>query len=591
MTPPPAEPGGAESVDDILDTNAHGLLYFERFLPLACRVFGVEFPPYVDVCAGYDEQRGLNLGALGHDADAVGALSTVLGEQLVEQVQLRRVLQLRWHGEAGEAVQTFLSAEQEEADAFARSIEDSHQTMCAAVDVLRDAVTDKAELVGGLSVDNVDGKDADQIDAILAASGLECRPVDRATVFPRLASAFPDLTDRARSADVSDEFAAEVGQVCRHWIENEFVPRVQGTYDAIVGACTATDTAVRGCLKLVVDILAGIHEPSFGDLDERGWALAPGPAAQRQGHDCSPVGPASAGPGPAPAPAPAAVGPASVSDVGGSALVGAESMDPAESRVAADRVGDTPRDAMDGLVDRVVAAIVDRVDNALSDTIDGIQDGHDTDDSDAPAIDSAIGDDEAKGEDSNPSPEGGSAVPAGGDDQQSQSVPGHSSSAAIDERGHLEAELDGHRARIALEHNGVVSLELETPGLGTRSFELRIGPFGLPEIVEVPDGTDPVGTPAVAAPKPSEPVPAAQPPVSTTEPAPATEPVPAAEPVVPSGSASDASAQCPPESPDTDQPDAQLPVTADRPVTDAQPADAQPADAATGAGLSEAGEL
>ncbi|MCJ0977982.1 hypothetical protein MTX35_09715 [Rhodococcus sp. ARC_M12] len=595
MTPPPAEPGGAESVDDILDTNAHGLLYFERFLPLACRVPGVEFPPYVDVCAGYDEQRGLNLGALGHDADAVGALSAVLGEQLVEQVQLRRVLQLRWHGEAGEAVQTYLSAEQEEADAFARSIEDSHQTMCAAVDVLRDAVTDKAELVGGLPVDNVDGKDADQIDAILAASGLECLPVDRATVFPRLASAFPDLTDRARSADVSDEFAAEVGQVCRDWIENEFVPRVQGTYDAIVGACTATDTAVRGCLKLVVDILAGIHEPSFGDLDERGWALAPGPAAQRQGPDCSPVGPASAGPGPAPAPA--AVGPASVSDVGGTALVGAESMDPAESRVAADRVGDTPRDPMDGLVDRVVAAIVDRVENALSDTIDGTQDGHDTDDSSDPAvdsnsaIDSAVGGDEAKDQDSNSSPEGGSAVPAGVDDQLSQSVPGHSSPAATDERGHLEAELDGHRARIALEHNGVVSLELETPGVGTRSFELRVGPFGLPEIVEVPDSADPMDTPAVAAPKPSEPVPAAQPPVSTTEPAPATEPVPSAEPVVPPGSASDASAQCPPESPDTDQPDAQLPVTADRPVTDAQPADAQPADAATGAGLSEAGEL
>lgn len=253
-------------------------------------------------------------------------------------------------------MQTYLSAEQEKASQFLASIEDSHQTMCAAVDVLRDAVTDKAELVGGLDTDLVDGKDVDQIDAILLASGIECLPVDRESVFPRLASAFEDLNDGVRSGDVSDEFAAEATERCGRWIDTEFVPRVQGTCEAVLAACTATDTAVRDCLKLVVDILGSVHEPSFGGLDERSWALEPGTAAPWTGPDSSSVDPAPAGigstpagsgPGPAvgpaavasPAVASPAVGPA-VSPPGGNALAGSDSVDPAESLVADGRVVD-----------------------------------------------------------------------------------------------------------------------------------------------------------------------------------------------------------------------------------------------------------
>ena len=594
MTLPSGSSGDGASVDEILDANAVGLLYFERFLPLVARVPSVEVPQYLDVCARYDEQRGLNLGALGNDADAVGAVSAVLADQLEEQIQLRRVLQLRWHGEAGEAVQTHLSAEQEKASQSLASIEDSHQTMCAAVDVLRDAVTDKAELVGGLDIDLVDGKDVDQIDAILVASGIECLPVDRESVFPRLASVFEDLNDRARSVDVSDEFAAEVAERCRRWIDTEFVPRVQGTCEAVLAACCATDAAVRDCLALVVKVLGSVHEPSFGELDGGGWSLEPGVSGPWPEPDGSSAGPVSAEI--ASAPAGVGAGPAA-SLPGGNALVGAQSVDPAGS-VTADGpltahgpVGDDLEDALDGLVDRVVAHIVDRVDEALTETIDD----RDLDGSGDTAVDGRAGDDNTKeaspdesGDqrpESAPLPQPGQSQP--GQSLPGQSLPGQSLPAATDERGHLEAELDGHRARIALEHDGAVSLELETPGLGTRSFELGIGPFGLPEIVEVPGVADAVDAPAQAV----EPAPAVEP-VPATEPAPPSEPVatvepePVAEPAPPSESGSDAQAQCPPESPDIEQPAVQHPVTADRPV-----ADAQPADTSTGAGLSEAGEL
>lgn len=578
MTPPPASSGDGASIDEILDANAEGLLYFERFLPLAGRVPGVEVPQYQDVCARYDEQRGLNLGALGDDADAVGAMSAVLADQLEEQIQLRRVLQLRWHGDAGEAVQTYLSAEQEKASQFLASIEDSHQTMCAAVDVLRDAVTDKAELVGGIDIDLVDGKDVDQIDAILVASGIECVPIDRESVFPRLASAFEDLNDRARGGDVSDEFAAEVAERCRRWIETEFVPRVQGTCEAVLGACGATDTAVRSCLALVVDVLGSVHEPSFGELDEGGWAIGPGVPALWPGPDGSSAGPASAEIGSAPTgfgAAPAAVGPA-VSLPGGLAPIGVDSVDPAGSLTADSPRGDELEDSLDGLVDRVVADIIDRVDDALTETIAG----RDLEGSGDTADENRAGDDNTM-----------EAAPDGTGDRRPATAPlpqpGQSWPAATDERGHLEAELDGHRARIALTHDGAVTLELETPGLGTRSFELGIGPLGLPEIVEVPGVADAVDAPASAEALPSEPVPTAEP-VPAAEPVPVNEhePVPVTEPVPPSEADSNAQEQCPAESPDIEQPAVQHPVAADRPV-----ADAQPADTGTGAGLSEAGEL
>ncbi|OZC63968.1 hypothetical protein CH306_00730 [Rhodococcus sp. 15-725-2-2b] len=613
MTLPSASSGDGASIDDILDANAQGLLYFERFLPLASRVPGVDIPRYQDVCARYDEQRGLNLGALGADADAVGTVSAVLTDQLEEQVQLRRVLQLRWHGDAGEAVRTYLSAEQEKASQFLASIEDSHQTMCAAVDVLRDAVTDKAELVGGIDIELVDGKDVDQIDAIVVASGIECLPVDREAVFPRLASAFEDLKDRALGGDVSDEFAAEVTERCRRWIDTEFVPRVQGTCEAVLAACTATDIAVERCLALVVDVLGSVHEPSFGELDESSWAMEPGTSALWPGPDGSSADPGPAEIGSAPAvsgaePAavgsaavgPAAVGPAAVGPAaslpGGHGPAGADTVLSAGYPTADNPAGDEVGDSLDGLVDRVVAGIVDRIDDALTETIDG----RDLDGSGDTAVESRAGENDTKdaAPDGDRRPEPAPLPPPG----QASPTPG-------DERGHLEAELDGHRARIALEHDGVVSLELETPGLGTRSFEMRIGPFGLPEIVEIPGVADAVDVPAPASALPSEPVlssepvlpsepvPATEPvpaaesvlpsePVPATEPVPNPEPVPATEPVLPSEADSDVQAQCSPESPDLEQPAEQHPVAADRSV-----ADAQPAAPSTGAGLSEAGAL
>ncbi|WP_032404681.1 hypothetical protein [Rhodococcoides fascians] len=638
MTPPPVSPEQHSSIDEILDANAVGLLHFERFLPLVARVSSSEeFPKYEQICARYDEQRGLNLGALGNDADAVEAMSAVLGDQLEEHVRLRRVLQMRWHGEAGDAVQIYLSAEQQTATEFLKSIEDSHQTMSAAVEVLRDAVTDKAELFGGLDIDAVDGRTVDEIDAILLASGIECVPFDRESVFPRLAAAFEELAERARSADVSDEFAAEVGERSREWIHEEFVPRMKTTCDAVLDACTSTDIAVRDSLALLVDVLGDVHDPPFGDLDERSWAIAPGATSAepwQAADDSSATPPATASAPTTPAASaaqsiagPAVAAPAVAAPNTGPSVVagGTDSSGPRTSEEgSAARAGES----LDGLVDRVVAEIVDRVDEALS---TAIPDDRSADDGSA---DDRSSDDRRSSDVTGPStaePDGGSAVqddPAGPRTESvpsslpEQSLPIDSRSpASTDERGHLEAELDGHRARIALSEDGAVTLRLETPGLGVRSFELRIGPFGLPEIVEIPGAADNVDAnqPSIpAATPPSEPMPTSEPVPTTdsgladttpTESGPAdttptesgpVEPAPA-DSVPSQGSdpmSTDAQAQCLPESPtdETVQQDAdetgndpsaaQHPVSADLPRP---PAESH--ESSTGAGLSEAGTL
>lgn len=576
MTVSSTSPAEAASVDEILDANAVGLLYFEHFLPLAERVPGSEVPRYDEVCARYDEQRGLNLEALTSDADAVGAMAAALGEQLDEQTQLLIVLRLRWHGDAGETAQRYVANEQERAGVLLDSVEDALQTMYAAVDVLREAVTDKAELVGSLDTDAVEGHDPDRIDALLLASGIECVPVDRATVFARLAPAFPEWAERFARADVSDEFAAEVADRSREWIEGEFVPHVQRTCAAMSSACTATDTAVRECLALVVKVIEEVVHPVFDELDERSWvplAVAekssersspensPAAVTAGAGGEAAVTRPASTAQPPSEVPAsapPAQPAPAPDARATGPTAWGETENDNGreDSRVA----------AVVGLVDGIVDDIVDRVVEALGDTTgDGsVSDETDVDPSAEP--DPTAEPDPASEPDPTAEPN-----PTATLDDPPDSIPSPEfgdASKVVGERGHLEAELDGHRARIALEHDGAVSLRLETPGLGVRTFELRVGPFGLPEIVEVPGTVDPsgVGVPnrSSATVEPSEPAEGDR---TATDAEPETEPAP---PSVESGT---------PEPNTVTSPLADV-APADEPQVGSAPTDLQPASTA-----------
>lgn len=505
MTVSSTSPAEAASVDEILDANAVGLLYFERFLPLAERVPGSEVPRYDEVCARYDEQRGLNLEALTSDADAVGAMAAALGEQLDEQTQLLIVLRLRWHGDAGETAQRYVATEQERAGVLLDSVEDALQMMYAAVDVLREAVTDKAELVGSLDTDTVEGHDPDRIDALLLASGVECVPVDRATVFARLAPAFPEWAEQFARGDVSDEFAAEVADRSREWIEGEFVPHVQRTCAAVSSACMATDTAVRECLALVVKVIEEVVHPVFDELDERSWvplAVAekssersspencPAAVTAGAGGEAAVTGPASAAHPPSEVPAsapPAQPAPAPDARATGPTAWGETENDNGREDSRVDAVAGL----VDGIVDGIVDDIVDRVVEALGDTTG---DGSVSDETDAdPTAESGPTAEPDPASEPDPTAE---PNPTATLDDPPDSIPSPEfgdASKVVGERGHLEAELDGHRARIALEHDGAVSLRLETPGLGVRTFELRVGPFGLPEIVEVPGTVDPSG--------------------------------------------------------------------------------------------------
>lgn len=642
MTVSSTSPAEAASVDEILDANAVGLLYFERFLPLAERVPGSEVPRYDEVCARYDEQRGLNLEALASDADAVGAMAAALGEQLDEQTQLLIVLRLRWHGDAGETAQRYVATEQERAGVLLDSVEDALQTMYAAVDVLREAVTDKAELVGSLDTDAVEGHDPDRIDALLLASGIECVPVDRATVFARLAPAFPEWAERFARADVSDEFAAEVADRSREWIEGEFVPHVQRTCAAMSSACMATDTAVRECLALVVKVIEEVVHPVFDELDERSWvplAVAekssersspencPAAVTAGAGEEAAVTGPASAAHPPSEVPAsapPAQPAPAPDARATGPTAWGETENDNGREDSRVDAVAGL----VDGIVDGIVDDIVDRVVEALGDkTGDGSL--SDETDADPTAEPNPTAEPDPASEPNPASEPHPTAVPnpTATLDDPPDSIPSPEfgdASKVVGERGHLEAELDGHRARIALEHDGAVTLRLETPGLGVRTFELRVGPFGLPEIVEVPGTVDPSGvgvsnrsSATVEPPEPAagdrttpdaepeiEPAPpsaesgAPEPNTATSPPvdvAPADEPQVGSAPTdLQPASTADTPEVCVPETSDEERSVRQgsnethevPPAPVAPPVTEPQPS-----SAGSGAGLSEAGAL
>ncbi|WP_377452397.1 hypothetical protein [Rhodococcoides fascians] len=633
MTVSSTSPAEAASVDEILDANAVGLLYFERFLPLAERVPGSEVPRYDEVCAWYDEQRGLNLDALTSDADAVGAMAAALSEQLDEQAQLLIVLRLRWHGDAGETAQQYVGTEQERAGVLLDSVEDALQTMYAAVDVLREAVTDKAELVGSLDTDAVEGHDPDRTDALLLASGIECVPVDRATVFARLAPAFPEWAERFARADVSDEFAAEVADRSREWIEGEFVPHVQRTCAAMSSACTATDTAVRECLALVVKVIEEVVHPVFDELDERSWVPlvvsehssersspenSPAAVTAGAGGDAAVTGPTSTAQPPSEVPASAQPAPAPDTRATGPKAWGETENDNGREDSRVDAVAGL----VDGIVDGIVDDIVDRVVEALGDTTG---DGSVSDETDAgPTAESGPTAEPDPASEPDPTAE---PNPTATLDDPSASIPSPEfgdASKVVGERGHLEAELDGHRARIALEHDGAVSLRLETPGLGVRTFELRVGPFGLPEIVEVPGTVDPscvgVSNRSSATVEPPEPAagdrtatdaePEIEPappsaesgaPEPNTVTSPPVDVAPADEPQVgnaptdlPPATTADTPEVCVPETSDEEHSVRQGPnethevpaAPAAHPVTEPQPS-----SAGSGAGLSEAGAL
>lgn len=619
--PSPLDEG---SVDALLDTGVRGLEYFEKFVPL-CASVGSEIEwSYLELCARYDQQRGLDLATLAADADVLGRVVEDARAQTAESERLGCLLEGSWSGQSASAAAADLTQVLACGTERVTAVEQVLGAMREGADVIREVIRDKAQLTAGIDATVVGGVPAEAVATIAKfvvvpiGVGPSIGLVANLDV-PVLAEWVPGVADVAGNRDrLDDELLERVRLICRRWIDSVFVVAVTETCSGFVDMCSATDTAVREALTVIAATAEAVDDsplpatesadavPRSSDCGPGTERTAPSSVAGSQsvvergsprapdGHvlPVSPTGPAQAG------------------ETSGNA-VPQPIPSVAEFEEAVDRA---VRRAGDDLAARIGAALDDFFDRIGSGSSDdpateageavptrGAESGT------TPDRDNGSGEALRPGRDPATTPEGPSAS-----EQQSAQLPTQPPARmpvpATDsaERGYLEAALDGHHARVALADDGTLSLQVGGPDGASRRFELRAGPFGLPVVVETevapPSITDDPEPPTAEPATPTADRPAEPPAATPQAPAPADpyepEKVPEREDT-PGGDRPPTSVgpECPPaglpapESPQA-EPGAAYPPTGDAPVHEEPATSESPrAPEHTGARLAEAGPL
>lgn len=506
------------TIEEILDSGAAGLLYFEHHLPILRRLSPESGWAYSDLCARYDEQRGLDLDVLGNDAHALaGAVDTARGE-LERQATLADTLADGWSGAAAEAALADVRSDRTLGSQRTEATSHVALAMAAAVDRIREAVETKANAVGrfdptgGGSPDRalVDGRTIEDVARIHLLAFLD--PLDSASAvygqgaIDAVSVVLPAVIVSSATEVTLHDRLAHAQQVCDEWLRTVFAPIVSAACENIVATCTSIDSAVRDYLTTIAVVAESVDTRAFpgADLDtpmdpidtdeaavtSNASAITTGPAAvaaeqQPQPSGAQPSGAGASGAGPDTSPqhdvAPGQRSPGRTDGATGAPGTSATpegirppleslfSEQPSCSDVVAaiEQAGHELTERMKSVLDDAFEALnavavptrpeLPRADDAPNHTAP--QDDRNTDSVNLP----------------------GSPMPAPAPPPAPAS-PGPPVDGAA-ERGHLEAALDGHSARIALANNGNVSLDLGTPDGVHRRFELKAGPFGLP-IVE-----------------------------------------------------------------------------------------------------------
>ena len=561
-------PEGA-SVDQLLDDGAAGLQYFERCLPILQRVSAGVRWTYADLCARYDQQRGLDLACLSADAKSVTDAAATAAIEVEHQERWTTALSDAWVDSAGEAAVADIRSDVTLARGLVTAMDQLGQALGQASVDIRSVVADKTTtiaqfdptaaaptehgLIDGKKVPVVESIDAlatidpdipiasssillDEVTAVLPG----VRPPVAATT--ACAPVLPFGVDVGPSSLSQRDELAYAKTVCEDWLRNTFAPIVSAACQHVVDICESTDTAVRGLLSTVAAVAEGIDAaqfppsrsssfvpdstslqtaPASGSIvdtiaaQEESPFVGPGtqgpsslassiPAAAAQDPDGAPSHPASPNSANPLAASPLAPSP-DVAIPGDTAPGGSDAI---PDGVPQKDIG-AALDSMFGRMptcDDLVAAIersgedlTERLKSVLDDALAGLAPS--SPDATEPATDDGSGSERPAPAPVAPS---GSAVPSTPAEPAPQGSPlppalllppGPVDGTA--ERGHLDAALDGYSARIALAHNGNISLQFGTPDGADRHFELRPGPFGLPVVVQtemsqVPDGAVPV---------------------------------------------------------------------------------------------------
>ncbi|MBY6410546.1 hypothetical protein HQ346_03120 [Rhodococcus sp. BP-252] len=578
------------SVDHLLDAGAHGLQYFERNLPVL-EMLGQETDwTYPELCARYDQQRGLDLTRLRADADALGRMVVEARRHVDESERLASALGQSWIGEGGVAA---VEDARQDARNAADRVDAAGQLSVAmhdAADVIAASVRDKADTCGRIDDAQIDGVPASAVAAIVKygtttiGSGANIGIVANLDV-PMLTRWLPAVADYVGERDRLDDAALrQVQELCRDWLGSVFATCVIETCAAFVDLCAGTDTAVRDALAVVAQAAEAVDASAFPTAPDAQFApvrpasVEPAPSCGNksavQQHDSAPTStPAATLPSPESKPSPS-----------GSQMPDVRALE----SPSLERIPSLAEFA--AVVEAAVATVADDIGEQIRAALDDFRQQHEHA---APSEYAAPLDDDRQSGDAPPAVERPETSPESADDEPSQhdsllepnpqpgpppppGLPGDGT-----ERGHLEAELDGYHARVALAHDGTLSLNLGTPDGGSRRFELRIGPMGLPVVVEMFDeDVAPEVTPPVPETAPGQQPPA--PVVDRTPVAPQPSPLPDAAPapyLEPDSEPAPAVAHCPPEPAEPE------PVPAES-ITGSPPP-----DSSSGARLVEAGPL
>lgn len=230
------------NVDAVLDSGAHGLRYFDEFLPRAARIADVDVTP-AHVRAAYDQQRGLDLLALAADVESLGRSLAIATEQWAEQQARVQALESAWSGIAAGAARNTLREHVDRAERDRDDIGAAHSAMGESVRSLESVIADKAQSVGSYGLD-VDGKTGADVDAII--DGANGENADLTTVFPDL---HPESTPE------------QIAQRCLTWLAEVFIPQVQEHLTHFVELCAAADQAVREVFTQLDGSMNAVQDP------------------------------------------------------------------------------------------------------------------------------------------------------------------------------------------------------------------------------------------------------------------------------------------------------------------------------------------
>ncbi|MFJ4658219.1 hypothetical protein ACIP5Y_43705 [Nocardia sp. NPDC088792] len=164
-----------KSIDQILDHGAPGLQYWERFLPLYEKAFGIPRPGTGELQARYDEQRGTNLAELDTARAELAKALTEAETQLAAHRDVATGLPGIWSGGAGIQAIGIAEAQVRQARGDIDAAQAAAKALEAVLQPLRQAALTKAEHTLALLEENPDGtrtvaiggKTPGEIDALL----------------------------------------------------------------------------------------------------------------------------------------------------------------------------------------------------------------------------------------------------------------------------------------------------------------------------------------------------------------------------------------------------------------------------------------